>query len=280
MIMKLEKEGQAAATEKAWCDEQMSKTELKRSELDEDIEKLTTKIDQASARSAQLKSETRALQAELAKLMQEQAGMDRIRQEENSDYKVAKADLELGLGGVRKALDVLRSYYGSGAALIQDGVEQPGVPQHQQSSGAGGSIINILEVVESDFADNLSKVESEEADSADEYEKVSQENRIAKASMDQSVKYKTMEFTELDKNVNDLSADRASADAEMSSVMEYYGEVKDRCIAKPETYEERVAKRQAEIDGLKQALSILENEAAFVQKRQRRRGSMRGALEA
>ena len=47
MIVKLEKEAEAEATEKAYCDEQMSKTEAKKSELENDIAKLTAKIDKA-----------------------------------------------------------------------------------------------------------------------------------------------------------------------------------------------------------------------------------------
>merc|ERR1740138_593304 len=62
MIIKLESEAQAAATEKAWCDEQMEKTEAKKQELDEDIAKLTTKIDEALAKSATLKEEIKVLQ--------------------------------------------------------------------------------------------------------------------------------------------------------------------------------------------------------------------------
>merc|ERR1719155_219052 len=45
MIMKLEKEAEAEATEKAYCDEQMAKTEAKKAELDGTIAKLTNKID-------------------------------------------------------------------------------------------------------------------------------------------------------------------------------------------------------------------------------------------
>jgi peptidoglycan hydrolase CwlO-like protein len=284
MIMKLEAEAEAAATEKAWCDEQMAKTEAKKSELDEDIAKLTTKIDQASAKSAQLKAEVKTLQGELAALAKEQAEMDKIRQEESAAYVEAKADLELGLSGVRKALDVLRSYYGS-AALIQNEaqfgsfMQQPAPPEKfEKSTGAGESIIGILEVVESDFASNLAKVETEEADEAESYEKTTQENKVTKTTKTQDVKYKTQEFTGLDKSVDELSADKESASAELASVMEYYGEVKDRCIAKPETYEERQAKRQAEIKGLKEALSILESETVFMQRK--RRGNMRGALVA
>merc|ERR1740121_2419668 len=92
MIAKLEKEAEASATEKAWCDEQMSKTEEKKGELEEDVEKLSTKIDTASAKSAELKAEVKELQAE----------MDKIRGEENAAYVEAKADLEEGIGGVRK----------------------------------------------------------------------------------------------------------------------------------------------------------------------------------
>merc|ERR1719409_2502977 len=113
MIRKLEKEGAEAATEKAYCDEQMSKTEAKKSDLDDDIAKLTSKIDQAAAKSAELKEQVKELQSELAALAKEQADMDKVRQENHANYVQAKADYELGLNGVRKALGVLRDYYGS-----------------------------------------------------------------------------------------------------------------------------------------------------------------------
>merc|ERR1719510_73998 len=79
MIIKLEAEAQAAATEKAWCDEQTAKTEEKKNELDAEIAKLTSKIDVAAARSASLKGEVRGLQAELMALAKLQAEMDKIR---------------------------------------------------------------------------------------------------------------------------------------------------------------------------------------------------------
>merc|ERR1719420_1702081 len=83
MIMKLEKEAEAEATEKAYCDEQMAKTEAKKAELEGVIAKLTSKIDKAAAKSAELKSEVKELQKELAELASSQAEMDKIRQEEN-----------------------------------------------------------------------------------------------------------------------------------------------------------------------------------------------------
>merc|ERR1719214_509490 len=55
MIAKLMKEAEAEASHKAYCDEEMSKTKAKKEELTADIDKLTSKIDTASARSADLK---------------------------------------------------------------------------------------------------------------------------------------------------------------------------------------------------------------------------------
>merc|ERR1719434_605876 len=112
----LEAEATGDASEKAYCDEQMSKTEAKKGEIEEDIAKLSTKIDQASAKSTSLKEEVKKLQAELAALAKSQAEADSIRAEGHSDYTASKADLEEGLAGVRKALGVLRDYYGSSAS--------------------------------------------------------------------------------------------------------------------------------------------------------------------
>merc|ERR1719464_1132291 len=57
LITRLEEEANADATEKAYCDEQLAKTEEKKAELEHDMGKLTTKIDIATSKSATLKEE-------------------------------------------------------------------------------------------------------------------------------------------------------------------------------------------------------------------------------
>merc|ERR1719262_1669588 len=146
-------------------------------------------------------------------------------------------------------------------------MQQPAAPEkHSKASGAGGSIMDVLEVCESDFATNLAKEESAEADSAEAYEKTTQENKVTKATKSQDAKYKSKEAAGLDKEISELSGDRDTTNNELSAVLEYYGKIKERCIAKPESYEDRKARRQAEIAGLKEALSILQGEAAFLQR--------------
>merc|ERR1719197_842671 len=270
MIAKLEAEAKADATEKAYCDDEMAKTEEKKAEREAVIAKLTSKIDLASAKSAELKAEVKVLQAELAK---QQAEMDSIRAEEKAAYDTAKSELEQGIAGVQKALGVLRDYYG-GAALVQKSfdafMQQPAKPKtFVKAEGAGASIIDILEVVESDFTKNLAAEETQEEDAVDTYEKTTQDNKLATTMKSQDVKYKTKEYKGLDKAISELSAERDTTSTELSAVLDYYAKIKDRCIAKPETYAERKARREAEIQGLKEALSILENETAFSQRGKR-----------
>jgi len=276
MISKLEAQAAGEATEKAYCDEEMSKTMAKKEELGAAMNKLTTKIDQAASRSAELKDEVKELQSELAAQATEQAEMDQIRREANADYTKAKEDLSLGLSGVGKALSVLREYYGTAAAAL---VQQPDMPKtHSKSGGAGQSIIGLLEVCESDFATNLAKEETEEATRLQAYESNTQKNKINKATMESDVKYKTQEHKSLDKTISELSSDRETTSTEQSAVLEYYDQLKGRCIAKPETYEQKKQRREAEVAGLKEALSVLENETTFVQRRKHGACNMRGAL--
>jgi hypothetical protein len=280
MITKLEKAMGDGAAEKAYCDEEMGKTEEKVGKLQTGIEKLTNKIDKSTARSAELKEQVTIIQEELATMAKEQEQLDATRAEEHEVYLAEKGDLVKGLAGIRKALELLKSYYGSSAAaLVQEDSDdsQPTPPAgHSKSGGAGGSIISILEVAEEDMAKELTKVETQEADEQAAYDDATQENKVTKAAKDQDVKYKAQEAAGLDKSITELSSDRDTSSDELTTVNMYYMKIQERCVAKPVSYEERKKAREAEIKGLKEALDILESEAALAQTGSKR-GNMRGA---
>jgi len=283
MITKLEKAMGDGAAEKAYCDEEMSKTQEKVDKLQTGISKLSNKIDKSTARSAELKEQVTVLQEELATMAKEQEEMDKVRAEEHAAYVVEQADLAKGLAGIRKALELLKNYYGSSAAaLVQEDADesQPTPPAgHSKSGGAGGSIISILEVAEEDMAKELTKVETQEADEQAAYDETTQENKVTKAAKDQDVKYKSQEAASLDKSITELSSDRDTTSEELTTVNMYFMKIQERCVAKPVSYEERKKAREAEINGLKEALNILESEAALVQTGSKKAGNMRGALQ-
>jgi predicted nucleic acid-binding Zn-ribbon protein len=252
MIASLEAEGDADAKHHAYCTKELAYADQKKADRVAEIEKLTTSIDQMSARSAQLKEEVAQLEKELADIAASQAEIDKIRAEEHDTFLQNKADMEQGIEGVRAALKVLTEYYASDK-------------EHVAAQGAGEGIIGLLEVVESDFQKGLMDMTASEESSQAEYEKTTKENEIATATKQQDVKYKTKESKDLDKATAEATSDREAVQTELEAVEKYLAKLHDECDETAPTYEELVARRSAEIAGLKQALQILEGEAALLQ---------------
>merc|ERR1712151_611697 len=113
-----------------------------------------------------------------------------------------------------------------------------------------------------------------------EYERISSQNEIDKATKEQSVAYKEKESKQLDKTTSENTADRSAVQAELDAILEYLAKIQEQCIAKAETYSERARRREAEIAGLKQALGVLENETAFLQRQEGHRKLRGGLLRA
>jgi len=111
----------------------------------------------------------------------------------------------------------------------------------------------------------LSEVVAEEQTAAASYEAQTKENGMTKLTKEQDVKYKNKEAASLDKAVSELTTDLEGVQDELDAVNAAWKTITAQCVAKPETYEERKARREAEINGLKDALEVLESEAAFVQ---------------
>jgi hypothetical protein len=259
MIERLEEDAGADATQKAFCDKEMSESEAKKADQDAGVEKLTTKIDQLTARSGQLKEQVAELSKGLSELAASRAEMTKMRQEEKAAFTKNKAELEQGIAGVKLALKVLREYYGKENKA------------HEAAAGAGTSIIGLLEVCESDFSKGLNEAVVTEEEAARIYEQEEKENDIEKVTKEKDLEYKGKEATKLDKAVSEATTDRAQLQQELDAVKEYLAKLKDQCIAKPETYEARKAHRESEIAGLKQALDILSSEGvALIQRHERR----------
>lgn len=278
MIEKIQKQMNTEATEKSYCNEQIAKTEAKKEELDFDVANLATKIDQAVARAADFKYESKVLHKDVALASKTVAELRNLRSKEHVNYLTAKGDLDRGMASVQKALELLRNYYGTADQEAGDSaalLEQPVQPQHHaKATGAGRSIIQVLEVCESDLANGLSKEESEETDAETEYQEVVQEKKVAKMAQEAHLNYNNQQMVSLEKSISQLTSDKQNLDSELSAVVQYYARVKERCVARPEAYEGRATRREAELNGLNEALAILESEASFVQKGRRMRGGV------
>jgi len=109
-------------------------------------------------------------------------------------------------------------------------------------------------------------IATEEAAAAS-FEQATKENAILKVTKEKDVEFKSKEAASLDKSVTEYTSDLDNVQSELDAVLEYLGKINDQCVAVAETYAERKARREAELAGLKDALQILESEAALVQRR-------------
>merc|ERR1719326_622930 len=164
MIEKLEQEAAEAAELKEWCDKEIAESTAKRDEEKALFDKLSSKLDTASSESAKLKEEVATLQKELADLAKAQSEATRIRGEEKAAFDKNHPEMEQGLKGIKIALKILNDYYAKAGKA------------HGSSDGAGGGIVGMLEVIESDFTKTITEMVAAEQMAADTYEKETKEN--------------------------------------------------------------------------------------------------------
>jgi len=264
MLEKLIADAKQDASHKAYCDEEMGESKAKIDDHTSTIDDLSAKIDKADATITKLTDSIATLEQELGDLVKQQATMDQLRAEQKAAFQEAQTDYKDGIEGLTMALKILRDYYASNEAESEEAalLQQPAVGVHSKAGGEATGIIGLLEVAQSDFSKLLAEAEVEEDSAQSQYEKITQENQVAKAMKEQDVKYQTKEKANLEKAVADLQNDRQSEQAELEAVNEYYERLKPACIEQPETYEEKKRRREAEISGLKQALQILAEESS------------------
>lgn len=269
MLDSLTKEMDEEASHKKYCDKEMKETKKSKSVKEATEEKLQTKIDTQSSDVMSLKEQVAILQKELLAIVQTQQEMDRLRQTEKAAFAKNKPEVEQGYAAVKKAMQVLRSYYSQDK---EDG--------NSYGQGAGTTIIGMLEVVEADFAKSLSSLDEEEQSAQSRYDKQTAENEKAKAIKQTDITFKTKQGKSLGKSVSELSADLDGVQNELDAVNEYFRQLQEECVAKAEPYEERRKRQEKLLQGLQDALQILQGRATLLQESKRRFRGLSGSQQS
>jgi hypothetical protein len=273
MISKLVKAAAEEADQKQFCDEETSESKAKQADLSGKLEKTAARIQKAEAGKAKLTEEIKHLASEIAEIDAGQAKATMVRSEQHEEFLKASQDAKDSAAAVAKAIDVLSEYYSNGApAFVQVGA---GHHTWQPAFGGakadvGSTIVSILENCESNFAQMLAEQEADEASALESYEKLTQDNKVAKAEKTADVKGKSNEISSLEVAVGNYKESKETTSEELDAVLTYLDKLKPQCETKALSYAERKAKRDAEIAGLKEALTLLSGDG-FIQT------SLRGA---
>jgi chromosome segregation ATPase len=253
MIARLEKQAAEEADAKAFCDTETSKSKAKQADLTAKSDKSQVRIEKATAAIAELKTQIKTLQEQTAEMDAAQAEATSLRSKEHEEYLKASKDYKDSADAVANAIGVLQEYYSSGSFV-----------QAKEAPELGGAktdiattIMGMLEVAESDFTTLLAEAEASEKAAQSSYDKLAKQNAITKAANTEEVKDKEAHVKSEETALLNYKEDFATTGKELDAVLSYLDKLKPQCETKVMTYAERVAKREAEIEGLKEALEIL-----------------------
>merc|ERR1719198_1892765 len=96
---------------------------------------------------------------------------------------------------------------------------------------------------------SYSETSTAEEEAQEQYEKLTQDNKVSKASLS--------EIKSLKVTLENNGEDKTMTQTELDAVLEYIEKLKPQCEEKAMSYAEKKARREAEIAGLKEALEIL-----------------------
>merc|ERR550537_570462 len=153
---------------------------------------------------------------------------------------------------------VLKEYY-EGAALVQTKTAAHGPTFGGKKGDAASSILSILEMCGEDFTKMYMEIQQQEAEAAAQYKKMSSEAKVSRASKLQEVKGAESEIKSLDVALKNHQEDYDMTSKELDSVLAYLDKLKPQCESKAMSYGDKKARRDAEIEGLKEALATLES---------------------
>merc|ERR1719453_1469661 len=281
MIAKLVAEANEEATQQAFCDEEKGKSNKQKDAKTARLDELNARLDQASSKTEELEDLIKELQAELADVDKATKEATKLRAEERATFEKASKDFNDAGKAVEQAIGVLKDFYASllqtqkvpkKASTSKAAAKAAPIFGGLQAGGSGDAVIALLETSAEDFSRMLTQAETEEEAAKDAYEKLMDESKESKTKKEAEVKGAESEIKTLAVAIKDAQEDKSMTTHELDAVMEYLEKLKPQCEQKVMTYEEKKAKREAEIEGLKEALSILEA-PEFIQKGHLRKAS-------
>merc|ERR1719313_283124 len=267
LIVKLMEEAQAETEQKGWCDTEMSTNKHTREEKTEAVELLTADIDQLQASVASLTDEIAELTQNVAELDEAVAKSTAIRTEERAKNKQVIKEAQEAQVAVEKALAVLNDFYAKASEATSFAQAshraEPEIFSDEPYTGMGaqsGGVVGMIEVIQSDFARLESDTTAAEETAAKEYDEFMADSRLDKTEKSADLDHKSSTKQDHEQALQEKTKDLQGTQKELDSATTYYKKLKATCVETGVSYEDKVKRREEEIDSLKTALRILNDE--------------------
>jgi len=269
LITRLMTEANNEAEHKGWCDKEMGTNAHTRKEKSAMVETLTAQIDELKADMAKLTEEIAELTFSVAELDAAVAKATTFRNKEKTKNAETVKDAEEAQTAVKEALKVLKDFYAKAAEATsltqQKRKRQDPAPEifdepYKGAQAESGGVVGMLEVILSDFERLEAETTMSETQALKEYDEFMGDSAVDKAEKTKELTHKHTKKEGEEAALSEAKDSLMETQKQLDAALEEYDELKKACIAEPMSYEERVALRKQEIESLKEALNILEQQ--------------------
>merc|ERR1719473_1711768 len=275
LIERLLQEAADEANHKGWCDKAFGKAKQARATKAEMVSTLNTALSKNEAKRDSLAEQIAKLTKELDELNTSLSTTTKIRNDESAFNAATVSEAQEGLEAVNEAIDILDKFYKTSAKAeieflqthaktakgVADDVPDAGFGgAYKASQGASTGVLGMMDVIKSDFERTIKETEKEEKAAAAEFLAFDTET---KSSISQKTVAKNAMDSEKVETEGSIAEDKESLTQEQSLLDKSIQEIQElqpACVDTGMSYEERVAKREQEIESLKEALCTLDKE--------------------
>merc|ERR1719465_404441 len=128
---------------------------------------------------------------------------------------------------------------------------------YQKKDGKSNGVIALMDMLMKELQDGITEAENEEKAAQTDYERLISESQESRATMVQSVTSKEVAKADLDTKIEATKEKKSSEEAQLDSLKQTIAQLHADCDFIVENYDLRKTARETEVEGLKNAKSVL-----------------------
>jgi len=263
LISKLMQEATEEAEAKGFCDTEVTTNTQTRNKKTEEVNTLNSDIEDLTATIAQLTQSIADLTSQLKELATAMAETTADRSASKAKNEATITDAKEAQTAVGQAMAVLKDFYAKSAeatALVQgpaDDAPETFDKPYKGMGTEGGGAVDFLEVILSDFSRLESETSAEESAETEEYKAYMFEAEKDQALKMNEKKHKEQKMIDKESALHSAEEELKLTQEALDKAVAYYEKLKPTCVDTGISYEERVKRREAEMQSLQDALKIL-----------------------
>jgi len=267
LIVQLMEEATAETEHKGWCDTELGTNKMTRDAKTADVASLADQIEDLTATIADLTQNLADLAIEIKELedAMAKATSDRITAKGANEQTIKEA--KLAQTAVSNAMALVKDFYEKSAQATALAQQSPGEDAPETFSKPykgmlpeGGNLVDFLEVILTDFTRLETETTDDEATEKSRYDEFMAEAEKNKALKENEAKHKDGTKTDKESALHAAEEELKTTQEQLAAAVAYYEKLKPSCVDSGISYEERVKRREEEIQSLQEALKILQGQ--------------------